>query len=179
MAQVRDLLGAPPNEIARADAGFAQLEERLGVVFPSEHKEFLSVYGPGTIGDDIRLYHPVIPLPGFCTLDEFVLELFESCELEPMYFAPDVDTPSFSLGTGAGQLIPFGEALNWVGLYFIVSDGGDWEVLEYSHGEYERPGLGFGEWLLRYLRGGGSGRDFVTPKLELMPRRFVPARPSA
>jgi hypothetical protein len=176
LTQVRDLLGAPPEEIAGTDDGFAQLEARLGVTFPRDFKDFLRTYGPGMVSQDVQLYHPVIPLPGFYTLDEFIADLSEQAELEPMYFAPDVDMPSFRLGAGVGELLPFGEALNWIGLYFIVSEDPDWEVLEYTQGEYERSGLGFGAWLLRYLRGGGSARDFVTPKPERMPRRFFPAR---
>jgi hypothetical protein len=177
LAEVRDLLGPPPEEMAGTDDGFEPLEERLGVSFPGDFKDFLGTYGPGTVSDDIMLYHPIISLPGFYTLDEYITELFDQVELEPMYFAPDIDAPSFRMGAGLGELLPFGEALNWIGLYFIVSEDPDWEVLEYTQGEYERTGLGFGAWLLRYLRGGGSARDFVTPKPERMPYRFIAARP--
>ena len=114
------------------------LEERLGMVFPREFKDFLGTYGPGMVSSDIRLYHPIIPPPGFYTLVEYITELFEQDKLEPMYFAADIDMPSFRMGTGVGELVPFGEALNWVGLYFIVSEDPDWEVLEYSQEAYSQ-----------------------------------------
>ena len=175
MAEVRDLLGPPPEEIATAGGGYAQLEARLGITFPVVYKSFLDTYGPGMVSGDIRLYHPTIPFPNFFTLDEFITHLLDLVELEPMFFAPELDVPRFDLGFGVGDLIPFGEALNWVGLYFIISEDEDWEVLEYSGGEYERSGLGFGPWFLRYLHGGGSESYYVTPKPERMPRQFMPA----
>lgn len=172
--QVAAIIGPPPNSVGQPD-DFEHLEGRLGVAFPARYKEFLTNYGPGTLSDDVLLYHPTFPLPGFSTLEELVADVFEQADIEPLYFFEDSSREVFRVGTQVGELIPFGEGLNWVSLYFIVSDSGDWEVLEYRQGDYERSGLGFDSWLLRYLSGGGSAGYFVTPKPELIPRRFIPA----
>jgi hypothetical protein len=85
----------------------------------------------------------------------------------------------FSLGPQPGMILPWADALNWVILFFRLTEGEDWEVIEYSEGFHERSGLTFEQWILRYLSGGGSEGHFFNSKSRSAPPFFRAAGEAA
>jgi hypothetical protein len=49
MSAVRGLIGAPSVEVTKTD--WADVHSRIGVELPSDYREFIDSYGPGTVGD--------------------------------------------------------------------------------------------------------------------------------
>jgi hypothetical protein len=58
MGALRELIGAPPAAVPTVD--WAAVHGRLGFRLPSDYREFIDAYGPGTFGD-IRITAPGAP----------------------------------------------------------------------------------------------------------------------
>jgi hypothetical protein len=58
MARLRELIGTPPIEVPKVD--WAAVHARLGFRLPTDYREFIDTYGPGTLGD-IRITAPGAP----------------------------------------------------------------------------------------------------------------------
>ena len=158
---------SPPDILISPERSFEALENDLGLTFPADYKAFLCEYGPGALCGDVQLYHPTIDFEPYCLLTELIQDAFTRNEVESLDFVEmdDGHPAPFRTGTQIGAILPFGDALNWVTVYFIIGDDP----------EYERSGLPFGKWLLRYLDGGGSRSHFVTAKASSKPPYFTPA----
>ena len=173
---VENFVGRPSGGDLTA-AVFQVLEDRLGVSFPEAYKAFVSVYGPGSLCNDIDIYHPTVDYPPYGLLGDIIDAGIRNWQEDPYFWDEAIQggAAPFELGTEPGMLLPWGDALNQVTLYFRISDDGEWEVIEYSEGFHERSGLHFDEWILRYLSGGGSSGYFVTAKQRSGPPFFRPA----
>lgn len=154
---VRPLIATPPPLSPESADAWEDLEQRIGIVFPSDFKQFIDAYGPGMLDVNIRFHHPT--LGTLRTLDHMIEEWDQTDD----YFLDDCPYP-FAIASGG--LLAWGSTVGGIGLAFHMAspDPDQWTVVEFASGEYEQSALPFADWLLRYLRGGGSDGSFVTSR---------------
>ncbi|NUP50376.1 MAG: hypothetical protein HOW97_24160 [Catenulispora sp.] len=147
----------PPDEPFSSDGGaWRDLESALRVRLPGSFKAFADRYGPGMVDDHIRIYHPLAGR--FWNLGE---EMRERTDAYATIW-PQLEFP-LTAGTAVGDVLYWGDTDHGIVLFFRI-DGDDpdaWPIIEQADDSYEDSELGFGDWLLRYLRGGGSRGHFV------------------
>ena len=134
------LLLAPPQVPSAAGTPdeWNSIETRLGVSFPADYREFITVYGAGDIGGTIGI---VSPFSSTGNLEWRLDQLRETREMmqEGLGYSP-VPYPVFP---ASGGLIPwahtaFGDVLSWVtsegdpnGWNILVEDSEcEWELFE-------------------------------------------------
>jgi hypothetical protein len=159
----------PPDEPFSSDAGAWQdLESVLGRGLPGSFKAFLDRYGTGMVDVHIRFFHPL-------GAEHWNLGVAMRDEME--FYAAAWPRPELLLtaGTAVGDVLYWGNTNHGIVLFFLITgdDPEAWPVVEQADDSYEDSGLGFADWLLRYLRGGGSEGDFVknVDAVEEMPVR--------
>jgi hypothetical protein len=83
------------------------------------YKAFVCAYGPGSICDDVNIYHPKIPYPPFGLLGDIMEESFRVWDADPYFWSEVGDgggEAPFEVGATMGGILPWGDALNQVTL---------------------------------------------------------------
>lgn len=136
ISQLRRLLTPPKVPTAAGSPeGWNSIERRLGVAFPGDYRDFITVYGAGDIGGTIGVVSPFLEAGN---LEARLDRLRETREMmqEGLGYSP-VPYPVFPAN---GGLIPwghtaFGDVLSWV---TSEGDPNRWNILvEDSECEWE------------------------------------------
>ncbi|MBC9712468.1 SMI1/KNR4 family protein [Streptomyces sp. TRM66268-LWL] len=167
--ELRALLGEPAFRGADPQA-WSALEQRHGVEFPADYKEFADAYGAVLINNQLTLFHPAT---AWHNLGENIRE-----EQEFYEDWPEDMMPPYPIGTGPGEMFPWAHSATGEMVYFRVPRDGarDWAVGVIEHDEFgyvEYP-VTFNEWMRAYLRGAESvgGEEMLTHS-----RNFAPDGP--
>ncbi|MFT9819881.1 SMI1/KNR4 family protein [Lysinibacillus sp. NPDC056185] len=118
---------SPPNFAISLDDSpkWSEVENKLGIVLPSDYKEFIALYGSGNIGNFIMIYCP------FAKNDNmnffFQQNLNKDAYLTLKESFPE-DFPYEVYPTNGG-ILTWGRTENGDTLNWIVNTQGDWAIL--------------------------------------------------
>jgi hypothetical protein len=125
-----------------------ELELELGVHFPEDFRRFSDAYGPVLINNQVDIGHPGVERGNLGKTIRRTIEAWAS--------APEDEVP-YPVGSGPGELLPWGGASSGETIFFRVPEKGStgWAVGVYEHdeGTYREYMMTFNEWMLSYLRG--------------------------
>lgn len=145
--EIRHLLGEP-RFLWSDNTCWVRLEEELGVKFPSDFREFSDLYGPVRINRQVTIGHPGV--------ERGNLGIGIRSTIEAWQDAPEDELP-YPVGTGPGELLPWGSAASGETIFFRIpaGEGEEWSVgvYESDEGGYYEHAITFAEWMLSYLRG--------------------------
>ena len=104
---------------------WSEVENRLGIVLPSDYKEFIALYGSGNIGNFIMIYSPFAKNDN---MNFFIQQnLNKSAYLTLKESFPE-DFPYEVYPTNGG-ILTWGRTENGDTLNWIVNTQGDWAIL--------------------------------------------------
>ena len=154
----------PPGEGEQGGIDWVEASSRWGTEFPTDYREFLSLYGGGAINNSFNIAVPLqVPgegwLPQSCeTLTPGGLQLLEDAE------------PEYSLGFSGSISWALDCAANYAYWDTSNSNPDNWTVVVLErHGEYSQYDCGMSGFLLAMLERG----DFEPPMALFSPERPI------
>ncbi|WP_457031055.1 hypothetical protein [Kitasatospora sp. P5_F3] len=149
----------PPSKPAGSPADWGQVATRWGVTFPGDHRDFLAVYGAGTIDDYLVVATVLDPASDLkeCAVSELT-SVARSLQQEdgewPYLVRPD-----------EGGLICWGMTVDAAVLYWDTADPDQWPVVVRNReGDFARFDFGMAEFVVRMLGPSGE-RPLGSPRL--------------
>ncbi|MYQ44732.1 hypothetical protein GTW40_06555 [Streptomyces sp. SID4985] len=163
------LLPPPSEPVGRTD-DWSRVAESWGTAFPSDYRDFLAVYGAGTI-DDHLLIATASPDLGETTLGDLT-------SVASRVTASEDDDRPYPVWPEPGGLICWGATVDAAALHWDTSDADPdrWPVIVRSReGDFTRHDCGFAEFVVRML-GPSAERPLESPTLYGAPNsRFLSA----
>jgi hypothetical protein len=177
MGALRELIGAPPMVVPEVD--WAAVHERLGFRLPSDYREFIDAYGPGTFGD-IRVMAP--GAPGGMDLFDLLERKYQQVQRVPVRMA-DIAPPIYP---EPGGTVFWGETTGgWsCGWAPAGPDPDQWTVAAIMptsdlRGYSLRAGVSFTSMLMEHARPDqGTGEVLPPSDPAAGPVTFTPCRPA-
>jgi len=171
LAELRRVIGEPPHGAPRVD--WAAVHDRLGFRLPTDYRDFIDAYGPGTVGD-VRIMAPGAP----GDMDLFALLERKYTEVSGLERIIGEDAPFYP---EPGGTVCWGETIGgWTcGWAPVSTDPDEWDVVGITPGSdlrglRLRGGLSFSTMLKEH-----AARDplDLLPPLDVSagPVRFVPS----
>lgn len=131
----------PPAEPVAHSGDWSAVEIELGVGFPSDYKEFLSVYGVGSLRESFWVLSPFSARPGFGLQEKLAFERRKHHDLIEDY---QLDVLPYPIFPEQGGILPWGSTAggcmcSWVTVgspdnwtVFVENPEFDWEEFECS-----------------------------------------------
>jgi len=142
---------APPVEASGAfDGPWAPVEAEIGLVLPTDYKDYVKLYGAGRFLEFLGLYIPRAENPNM-RLERMVRVVCEGLtSLSPL------EEPPYPYWPTPGGLLPFGATDNGDELFWLTRGAAeDWKVviMDRAFGRFETFDCGVAEFLAGLIRG--------------------------
>jgi len=139
----------PPAKPLEADGSWFHAEEILGMGFPDDFKDFIRIYGSGTIGHFMSVLNPFAQNPNLNLLEQ------SRSQLDVLHYLRDRgESNPYALYPESGGLLPVAGTDNGDFIYWLTRGGAaDWTIVvnESRSPEYEQFDCNLTEFLEKLL----------------------------